>query len=157
MTRLTQKDVQELRRSYAKTLIANEILVSGLQSRSLQATTREAISRICQGNFLPADSITAAELIITTEPKSTTNQTEYLFRWEPQFEDFQIELVGGPRDGETLSITESMKGEIRVPIWSNVKFKTDSVYPEPTKHGRYQESGWDTATKVWIYEWKGTF
>lgn len=157
MTRLTRKDMQELRRSYAKTLIADEILVSGPQSAILQAAAQKAITSICQRNILPADSITTAELIITTEPKPSTNQTEYLFRWEPQLEDFQIELAGGPRDGETLRIPESMKGEIRVPIWSNVKFETDSGYPEPAKHGRYQESGWDTETKVWIYEWKGTF
>lgn len=157
MTRLTQKDVQELRRSYAKTMIADEILVSGPQSRILQAAAHKAISSICQDNILPADSITAAELIITTEPKPNTNQTEYLFRWEPQLDDFQIELVGGPQDGDRISISESLKGEIRVPIWSSIKFETEGGCPEPAKHGRYIESGWDTEAKVWIYEWKGIF
>lgn len=157
MTRLTQKDVQELRRSYAKTLIADETLVAGPQSRIIQAAAKKAIASICQDNILPADSITTAELVITTEYRPSTKQTECLFRWEPQLEDFQIELVGGPQDGETLRIPESMKGEIRVAIWSNVKFETDSGYPELTKHGLYLESGWDTETKVWIYEWKGTF
>lgn len=157
MTRLTEKDVHGLRRSYAAVPIADEILVTGPRSRVIQAAAQKAIERICRSNFLPDDAITATELTITSNSKPSTNQTEYTFRWEPQLEDFQIELVGGPQDGQKTSIPESLKGEIRVPIWASVKFETDSGYPEPTKHGRYLESGWDTETKVWIYEWKGTF
>lgn len=157
MTRLTEKDVQELRRSYATTLIADEMLAAGPQSRILQAAAQKSIESICRDNILPSDSINVTELDITIDPKPSTNQTKYTFRWEPRFDDFDIELVGGPKDGELMRIPESQRGEINIHTMSEPIFETGHAQPVPTQHGRYLESGWDTETKVWIYEWKGIF
>lgn len=157
MTRLTEKDVQELRQSYATTLISDETLAAGPQSRILQAAAQKAIESICRDNILPSDSINVTELGITSEHKPSTNQTKYTFRWEPRFDDFDIELVGGPKDGELMRIPESQRGEINIRSMSEPIVETGNAQPLPIQHGRYQEAGWDTETKVWIYEWQGRF
>ena len=155
MTRLTQDDIEQLRRARITINVSDEQLTSETPDFMRFNIAKEAAQEINHLANLPKESISPDELNVRQTPDPKTMTTKLAFNWEPSTERFAIELLGGPRDGERMMTQEQTNGHLKIAQQTQPVVTTEpDPYDGPeTKYGTYKETGWDTKQKIWIYTW----